>query len=113
MKDGAGSYIVIATAIRPFYQPAHSKCDKILGTTSRLGNIKMSLFSLHRYILETSATLPYTPRIGNMTMMKQMHETSLDPLDAATRIMIDTSEDHVEYGVPHAFIRDIPPLWWL
>lgn len=31
-----------------------------------------------------------------------MQETSLNALDTATRIMIDTSHDHVEYGVPHA-----------
>jgi hypothetical protein len=31
-----------------------------------------------------------------------MRETSLNALDTATRIMIDTSHDHVEYGIPHA-----------
>lgn len=30
-----------------------------------------------------------------------MQETSLNTLDTATRIMIDTAHDHVEYGVPH------------
>lgn len=34
-------------------------------------------------------------------MVMHMRETSLNALDTATRIMIDTSHDHVEYGIPH------------
>ena len=88
----------------------HGNCNKVLYpfsfpkndtqlTRTVRGGEKRSLFSLHQHILDTLST---TTSNNTPPIIWQMQETSLNALHTATRIMIDVSHDHVEYGVPHA-----------